>query len=273
MNHAQEWPLSSSATRFRILFGAFLVAAVLACYLFWIGPGKSSFAQTTSLTSSAWPGDLPVKVPAAAAFEVVQDGAESENREAEFLSYMGDQMFQRGDMLGAAEAYKKALEHTPTSERIHVKWAVCLARLNRTGEAMEALREAIHIAPDFVQAHHELGLLLMKKGQFSDAAEHFLEVTRLKPQQASSFNALGLALARQGHIAKASNHFARAIQLDGRYVEARFNLAQVFAQQGARPEAIEELERALQISPHFESARLLREQLTQVAHSNLQARN
>lgn len=275
MNQTQQWPLATapsgaSSTRLKILLCAFCSTVVLASYLVWMGAGKAALAQTTSLSSNVWPGDLPIKVPAAASAGVVS--GTNENREAEFLAYMGDQMFQRGDVQGAADAYKKALEHCPTSEKIHVKLAVCLARLHRTNEAMEALQEAIHIAPDFPQAHHEMGLLLLRSSQFSDAAEHFAEVTRLKPSQASAFNALGLALARQGQFNAASNSFARAIQLDGRYVEARFNLAQIYLQHGAKAEAAQELDRALQVNPQFSPARSLRDQLGCSAPQNLQAR-
>ena len=271
MNQVQQWPLSPSSARFRILLGASVVAAILICYLFWIGPGKNSLAQTTSISSKAWPGELPVRIPAAAP-AISESREDSGNREAEFLSYMGDQMFQRGDLVGASEAYKKALEQSPNSEWIHLKMALCLSRLSRPDEAMESLREAIHIAPDFTQAHHQMGLLLMKKGDFVEATEHFMEVTRRKPDQAGAFNSLGLALARQGRLNQASNNFAHAVQLDGRYVEARFNLAQIFLQQGARAQAAAELDRALEINPQFKAARALREQLSDVIPANLQAR-
>lgn len=270
MNPTQHWPLNAASFRYRVLLCVSVVAAVLISYLFWIGPGKNSFIKSTSVSAKSWPGNLPVHMPASAPVSVLPE--ESESREAEFLAYMGDQMFQRGDVIGASEAYHKAIESSPTSERLYLKLALCLSRQNRTGDAINALEEAINIAPDFVQAHHEMGMLLMKKGEYRDAAEHFVEVTKRRPEQSGAFNSLGLALARQGRLEPASNHFARAVQLDGRYVEARFNLAQIYVQMGARERAAAELDRALEINPQFDAARALRHQLTRVEHATSQSR-
>lgn len=269
MSHAQHWPaLNSTASRLKIFLLILVgVACVSVMTYYWRTAAGAAMASNASLLPARTPPRLSYSkfVPPALVSTNSQVGDDSLAREAEFLVFMGDEMFQRGDVEGAAQAFQKALEQDPVSEQIHLKLALCFSRLHRPGEALAMLQEAIHIAPDFAEAHHQAGLVLMKQGNFRDAADHFAELTRLKPQQASAYNGLGLALARMGKLPLAATHFAAAARLNPRYLEARFNLAQVQAQLGQRTEAAAELDRLLQLNPQFQAARVAREQLEQSA--------
>lgn len=261
MSHAQHWPaLTPSTSRFKVFLAVFATVAglSLASY-YWRVTAHNALLQTASLPTAASP-HAKIVPPAVLSSNIVSRD-DRQNREAEFLVFMGDEMFHRGDVVGAAQAFHDALGQNPTSEVIHLKLALCYMRLNRADDALALLNEAIHIAPDFAEAHHQMGLVLMSKGKFADAAEHLLELTRRKPQQASAFNGLGLALARQGKLAYAATNFSTAIRLNPSYVEARFNLAQVYLQLGAPVQAAVELDHALKINPRFHAARAAREQL------------
>ena len=273
MNHAEQWPAQIAspfpgATRLKIFAGMLAVTAALSCASFyWRAAVNNALAREISNSSGSalGSGSGAPKFNAGAARAAVsakeQSTDERMNRESEFLMFMGEEMFQRGDVQGAVDAFEKALATSPTSEKLHLKVALCYARLNRRDEALKLLEEAIHIAPDFAEAHQQAGILSMQRGRFADAADHFEELTRLKPDQAGAFNGYGLALAKQEKLRLAATNFARAVELSPKYLEARLNLAQVYAQMGARAEAASELDRALEINPQFHAAKFARAQL------------
>ncbi|HVK58688.1 MAG TPA: tetratricopeptide repeat protein [Candidatus Kapabacteria bacterium] len=262
MSHAQHWPeLNPAVSRLKIFLAVFfgLVLVSLVTFL-WRGVAGKALLQNTSLGSprSEHAKVIP-PIPGTKNFNNTDDSGQ---READFLVYMGDEMFRRGDLEGAVAAFQKAVEQSPTSEQIHLKLALCHMRLNRTESAIASLNEAIHIAPDFAEAHHQMGLVLMQAGKLEDATDHFVELTHLRPTQASAFNGLGLVYARQKKFAKASTNFIAALRLNPRYLEARYNLSQVYTELGAFGEAAAELDRSLQINPQFQPALLARERLT-----------
>ncbi|HEX7858761.1 MAG TPA: tetratricopeptide repeat protein [Verrucomicrobiae bacterium] len=270
MNHAEQWPAEIAtnpfpgATRLKVFAGMLAVTAALSCAsLYWRVAVNNALAANISDISRAGASQLNAGTAPAGASATVQSSDQRINRESEFLMFMGEAMFQRGDVEGAAEAFQKALAQSPTSEKLHLKLALCFSRLNRSEEALRWLEEAIHIAPDYAEAHHQAGILFMQKRRFADAADHFEEFTRLKPEHAGGFNGYGLALAKQEKFRTAATNFARAVELNPKYLEARLNLAQVYAQLGAKVEAVAELDRALEINPQFNAAKFARAQLEQ----------
>lgn len=184
------------------------------------------------------------------------------NHKALSHSAQGDALYERGEYVGAAEAYRISIEANPASESIHCKLGVCLASLGLFDEAIDALNEAINVAPDYPEAHYEIGKVLLQTMRFAEAAEHLREVTKLKPERPEPYNQLGLAWARQGQLTPATAAFKRAIQLDPNHVAARFNLAQVYLQRGATAPAARELEYTLRINPNFTAAKTALDQLT-----------
>jgi tetratricopeptide (TPR) repeat protein len=176
-------------------------------------------------------------------------------------AFIGDELFTRGDYLGAVDCYRESITGNPTFELLHLKLGVSLNRLNRSDEAIECFREALYIAPDFADAHQALGLALLNKMNFADAAGHLHEVTQIRPNDPAAHNFLGVALARQSKLTSARTSFAKAIHLRSLYPEARFNLAQVHLQTGAFIDAARELDQALRINPEFAAAKTARERL------------
>lgn len=263
MSHAQHWPeLNSAPSRLKIfLIVLFGVACVSFATLMWRDTVSRALLRNSSPAPES-PAHFKLIPPALASTNSTVE-KEDGLREAEFLVFMADEMFVRGDIAGATHAFEKAVEQNPTSEKNQLKLALCYIRLQREDEALAALGEAIHIAPDYAEAHHQLGLLHMKSGRLTEAAEHLVELTRLKPQQPNGFNALGLAYARQRNFPSAATNFLAALRLNPRYPEAHFNLSQVYLQLGAMKQAAAELDIALQINPRFEAARKARAQLAQ----------
>ncbi|HEY9676430.1 MAG TPA: tetratricopeptide repeat protein [Drouetiella sp.] len=78
-----------------------------------------------------------------------------------------------------------------------------LLRANRNQEAAEKLKQAIAIAPDFAEAHHNYALALAKLGDTPDAIDQLNQALRLKPSLETGWLSLGGLYQSSGNVDEA----------------------------------------------------------------------
>jgi len=170
---------------------------------------------------------------------------------------------QLGDLDGAEQAARKALEINPNSAEALNNLALVVAErgrpdeaqnyltqairadpkhwrprlnlghlLSRQGKLQESLphyREALKIDPELFDAHLLLGISLLDLDKPLEAAGHLGAAVRLRPEDPQAHCYLGTALHRQGNLEQAAIHYAAALEQKPDYVPALSALAMIYA--------------------------------------------
>lgn len=111
--------------------------------------------------------------------------------------------------------------------------------------AIEQYRKALNEEPQNVTVLSHLGTVLNRAGQFAEAESVLTRVVELEPRRAAAHNNLGFCRLLQGRHVDAETCFRRALELRPDFGRARMNLATVMVQSGRESEAIAEFQRVV----------------------------
>jgi len=178
--------------------------------------------------------------------------------------FEGDRDWHDGTFQAALAHYERYLERFPRdglSPYAARKRAGCLARLNRTEEAMEALRGVLQVVPRHADTRADLGLLLRDCGDLEGAAEQLRAARRILPGAASYAMALGSTYLMEGRIEEGVAELEEAVTRRPYYAQARTNLATALSSLGRFDEAARHLQVALALEPEDPRLRSMAESL------------
>jgi len=121
---------------------------------------------------------------------------ETTSHQAAFEFYKtGRERFDRGNLLGAVQAYQQSLQLEPDAAEVHLSLGHAYLKLNKSAEAIKAFKESIRLNPEKEEAHYGLGVEYLRMRKNRDAEEAFKRAIRLRPNLAKAH--YGLALAYQ----------------------------------------------------------------------------
>lgn len=152
--------------------------------------------------------------------ETLAPGARTHNRR-------GTQLFSIGDLAGAEDAYRKAIEVEPDDPTAHAALADILDLQDRASEAISEYRTALELDPSSPQNHHQLGRLLLRIGWVEEAIGHLRQAVALAPDFGEAYGALALALERAGRIEEAVEAAGEAVEIEPESGSARLRLARL----------------------------------------------
>ncbi|MBW1683633.1 MAG: tetratricopeptide repeat protein [Deltaproteobacteria bacterium] len=127
----------------------------------------------------------------------------------------------------------------------HNNLAILLARQGDLSGAVEHWRAALEAKPGNANTHHNLGIALTDRGQGVEAMRHFTEALRLDPGNAVTHVYLGRLLAQAGRSQEAREHLERALRLRPDLPMAREELARLADGEPAKASA-SDLQRLLE---------------------------
>jgi Flp pilus assembly protein TadD len=157
-----------------------------------------------------------------------------------------------GDLEGAVEAYREAIERDPEWARPWTGLGIALHALGQTREAEEALRRAVELDPNWSRPHNDLAILLRIAGEIDEAQKHAERALELAgPGDVAPLNTYGNILVKLGRLEEAAALFERAAKLEPREPALLYNLACVRALQGRKDRALRLLARAVAMDPAF----------------------
>lgn len=175
-------------------------AMAVACSVTFITLGVISFRQ-----AAHWRDDITLFARAIAV------------NPRSFVGYnnLGSGQFARGDVGGAEDSFRTAIQLFPDYATGHDNLALVLLRTNRRAEAIDHIAHVLKISqkmppairPNVEQAHKVFGMYLMNQGRSAQAAEHFRSALALKSDDTEARQLLDAALAR---IAEAATQPATA---------------------------------------------------------------
>jgi FimV-like protein len=196
-----------------------------------------------------------------------------------FSIELGDAMRHTGDLQGAIDAYKRALDLDPLSSRAQRRLAVTLgsagqfdeakavlsgaierepnnellwyeqaqleSRSGSTEKAVASLKKALHLKPDFADAWNNLGSILAQFGDQSGAENAFREALAINPYDSGTQANFGRLLAGESDWNQAAFHLQKAVRLDSSNANAHGDYAAVLMQLQRLPEAESEAKAAM----------------------------
>jgi tetratricopeptide (TPR) repeat protein len=192
-----------------------LVATALGvtCLMVQLVPVATAPASGTESDGSLEPEFRQLREKLGAVPEFSGADAESKFRLAEALAH-------RGDMLGAIETYRAAIQLKPDWADPYRGLGQALLDHHEYPEAAQALQASIRLGRGDHQAFYWLGRAFMGKGDLPAAANALMQAAELKPDDAETFADLGLVRMAEGDAAGAQEALTRSIELKPDYAEA-----------------------------------------------------
>ncbi len=127
--------------------------------------------------------------------------------------------------------FKRAIQVTQNSFRMHDNLGLALVRQGQSDEAYPHFKEALRIKPDYAKSHHNVGTYYLFKGKLNEAITHYNAALQINPDFEKTHNNLGLALVRMGKLEEAIMHFKEALRIRPGFVNANQNLKQALETQ------------------------------------------
>jgi tetratricopeptide (TPR) repeat protein len=120
----------------------------------------------------------------------------------------------RSDLLGAEQAYRRALDLEPSMAAGHTNLGNVLYRRGEAKTARKAYERALEFDPNQPEARFNLGNVLDELGETELAISHLRQVCSRSPTFADAHYNLGVILARVGGLSQARKHLAQYLELD-----------------------------------------------------------
>jgi predicted O-linked N-acetylglucosamine transferase (SPINDLY family) len=166
--------------------------------------------------------------------------------EAQAALTQGGRRQQSGNVVGAAQSYRRAIADSP---EIPEAWlllgSIGLQRDDVAG-AVRWLRRCATIAPRSADARLHLGRALLIADRTREAVGELRHAVRLRPMDAEAHNSLGAALERAGNASDALASFGAAVAIDRRHWLAQRNLAALLLRRGEFDRAASEYRRLVE---------------------------
>ena len=123
----------------------------------------------------------------------------------------------------AAEAFKQALDHDPTSAEAHFRLGLAYEALTKADEAESEYKKAVEGYKKYfaiednekdAEAHYDLGQTYAALHQYSDAIREFKQATKIRSDDADIYYDLGMAHTKLAQYSEAANAFSKSLEID-----------------------------------------------------------
>ncbi len=162
--------------------------------------------------------------------------------------------------------WEHAIAAEPGCARCHTELAIQLASRGDLGGAIDHFREAVELRPDRINGHGNLALALLRAGRSAEAIPHLERVLAASPTSALTRARLGAALLQEKRLAEADRELRRALRDEPDNAEALTGLGALLIAQGRPAEAVPHLVRAVERDPSAPLPRALLAEVQRAAH-------
>ena len=165
------------------------------------------------------------------------------------LNISGDQLYQKGDINGAIEEFKKALLIDPSNVNVHNSLGVCYGGLGAYEKAIKSFEAAIQLDPGEVMAVYNAGLANSLINNKDKALEHFLQADSLGEELFEVAFQTGKLYLEKGQFKKGRNFLEKAIRLRPESGPAFRYLGECYAALKMTDEALAAYKKAIKQNP------------------------
>jgi tetratricopeptide (TPR) repeat protein len=167
---------------------------------------------------------------------------------------LGDVLAHQGELDGAIEHYRRAIEIEPGRRRARVNLGIALVHSTRYAEALPVLEESLRAEPDSPQIESALGMSCRGLGREADALVHYRRAYTLEPTLASRTDLAWLLATSPDPAVRDPEAAIRLAELAPGEGEAPIGmldaLAAAYAASGRFAEAVAAAERAEDLAVH-----------------------
>jgi protein O-GlcNAc transferase len=177
-------------------------------------------------------------------------------RPAELHFGLGMCALGTGDLPGAEEGFRAALQRNPQLTDAYNNLGVVCDRQGRLEDAIACFRQAASLAPGYLMAQKNLGDALLRAGDASGASAAYRQVVELAPSDALGHAGLGAALLLGSDYAGAVPVLSRSLEIDPQGFDAAANLGEALRNLSDLDGASRAFERSLAVKPDTGEAHL-----------------
>ena len=165
---------------------------------------------------------------------------------ARMQQVIAERLINAGDLKGATEHYRKALEIDPRLPGVRYELAEAILESAPTDPATQADAEkeflaASQIEGDSAKTECQLGRIAFFRTDMDEAHAHFSRAFRMNPKEVDAQMGLGRILAMMGKPQEAIQYLRMAVESDPLRSEAHYRLATSYRKLGRTEEAEKEL--------------------------------
>jgi Tfp pilus assembly protein PilF len=160
----------------------------------------------------------------------------------EQLFFVGTNLMSEGDVSGAEQVFREALQSAPDFAEVHANLGLLLDQAQRPDEAERHYRRALELSPDQTQTWLNLGALLATGKHHAEAEATYRRVLALDETFDAAWSNLGVLLACTKREAEAEQCYRTVLARTPDHRNAAFNLAYLLLRQGRYEEGWQRLE-------------------------------
>jgi tetratricopeptide (TPR) repeat protein len=136
----------------------------------------------------------------------------------------GLERFERGDLQGALQEFRTAVEANSGDAVAHDYIGIILGEEGSLSDAISHFRQASRLDPTFADPHEHLALADVKVGQVEDAIAEYQQALRLNPQLTQAKYGLSEACTKIGDLDGAILMLQQVTEAKSDFAEAHYNL-------------------------------------------------
>jgi len=131
------------------------------------------------------------------------------------LNLSADRRFMDGDVYGAIEEFKFALQDDEKNLLARNSLGICYAQLGKFEDARQNFEEVIALDKTDIQALYNLGWANHRLGDLKEAVQAYRKCLKVEPDHVFSLMRLGSLEEKENHLKKAANLYKKAAKLPG----------------------------------------------------------
>ena len=125
----------------------------------------------------------------------------------------GYKRYKEGDLMGAAEAYTKAISLKPEEVRSYFNRGIVYIKMGKHDKAIDDYTEVIALNPDYAEAYNNRGWAYLQKELFDLAIQDCNKAFLLDPDMVTAYHTRGMAYKGKGLFDLAKNDFKKSCEL------------------------------------------------------------
>ena len=165
------------------------------------------------------------------------------------LNISADRMYESGDIKGAIEEFKHALQLEPANVNVHNSLGVCFGVQGDYDTAANEFKSAIELEPKSYMALYNLGLVSMLNGHRDNALDLFLEANTIAEDVFEIPFQVGRLCLENGNPAKAKEFLEQASKINPNASGIYRYLGDSYAATGQADAAIAAYKKAVKHNP------------------------
>ena len=192
-------------------------------------------------------------------------GAQRNTEGAQDAEAQGQELlFQKHDVEGAIESFKKAVKLDPWYGHGYLMLGVAYMQAERWDEAHWAFEDASKVEPENAQAWLGVGSALNEQKDYPGAQKALQKSLELQPDSAEAHYELGRSLWGLGKLEAAAEQTKRAIELNKDYVSPHVLMGNIYLSESDAASALAEFREALKLDPEGPQAGSIKQTISDI---------